>query len=159
MLAGRLGIPTPLPRRWRKMLSMSSTIRGLWLPDYTSRFVNETGAPELSVLLFFCFVFQAGVDVGHDVREENHPHLPKLRRRVLLQLSAKEILRRAIRPNPALPHEEPMNLIGEHEFLDVHFLGAQALQQIDRLREIDIAIVVSLDEQRRRPPGRDRRIR
>jgi hypothetical protein len=54
------------------MLSMSSTIRGLWLPDYTSRFVNEKGAPEYSVLLFFCFVFQAGFDVGHDVREENH---------------------------------------------------------------------------------------
>src|ERR1700674_5721303 len=70
-LAERLGIPTPLPRRWRKMLSMRSTIRGLWLPDCTARFVNETGAPEFSVLLFF-FVFQAGFDVGHDVREENH---------------------------------------------------------------------------------------
>ena len=52
-----------------------------------------------------------------------------------------------------------MNLIGEHEFLDVHFLSAQALQQIDRLLEIDIAIVVPLNEQHRRPPRGNRCIR
>src|SRR6266446_4859801 len=124
------------------MLSMPSTIRKLWLPNRMSRFVNEKrstgifGAP--------LFILQT-IAIGSAA--------------VLLQLPGKEFLRRAIRPDPALPHEEPMNLIGEHEFLDVHFLSAQALQQIDRLREIHIAIVIPLDEQHRRPPRRNRRIR
>ncbi len=42
-----------------------------------------------------------------------------------------------------------MNLIGEYQFLDMHLLTAQALQQIDRLGEINIAIVVPLNEQHR----------
>jgi hypothetical protein len=36
-----------------------------------------------------------------------------------------------------------VNFIGKDQFFDVHFLNVQALQQIDRLRKIDIAIVVS----------------
>ena len=59
------------------------------------------------------------------------------------QFPAKELLRRDVRPYPTLPHQKSMNLIGEHKFLDVHFLRAQALQQIDRLREIYVAVVVS----------------
>ena len=103
---------------------------------------NEKGAPEPSVLLFFIMQTIASGSAG-----------------VLLQLPGKEFLRRAIRPDPALPHEETMNLIGKDQFLDMHFLHAQALQQIDRLREINIAIVIPLDEQHRRPPRRNRRIR
>src|ERR1700674_1114444 len=140
MLAGRLGIPIPLPRRWRKMHSMPSTIRRVWLPDCTSRFTNEKGAPA-----YRCSSFYANYRSGSVA--------------MLLQLPGKEILRRAVRPNPALPHEERVNLIGEDEFLYVHFLAAQTLQKIHCLREIDIAIIVPLNEQHRRSPGRNRGIR
>jgi len=52
-----------------------------------------------------------------------------------------------------------MNLIGKDRLFDVPILSAQALQQIDRLLEINIPIVVSLDKQHRRSPVRNRRIR
>src|SRR5215472_13094101 len=75
------------------------------------------------------------------------------------ELPSQELFRRGVGTNPALPQKEGVDFIGKNQLFHVNVLLPQALQQVRRLREFDISIVVSMDQQYRRTPGCDGGIR
>src|SRR5437868_6316582 len=66
--------------------------------------------------------------------------------RSLSQGPIKEICCRAIRFDPTLPQEKPMDFVGEDHFFHMDVIFAQSLHQVDSLAEGNIAIVIAVDQ-------------
>src|SRR5690242_9124102 len=58
-----------------------------------------------------------------------------------------------IRGKPAPMHKKIMNLVGENKLLNRDILLAKTRNEIDSLREIDVAVVIAMDEKNGRLPG------
>ena len=63
-----------------------------------------------------------------------------------LEGAVEEIGSRGVGSNPASPHQKSVDLVGENHLLESYMLRAQALDQIHRLRERYVAVVVSVDQ-------------
>src|SRR5260221_11849247 len=70
-----------------------------------------------------------------------------------LEMAVEEIAGGVIRREPISVQQEIVHVVRENELLDLHALFAEAGNKIDGLREVDIAIVVTVDEQGGRLPG------
>jgi hypothetical protein len=55
--------------------------------------------------------------------------------------------------------QEVVNLVRVDDLLKGHALGPQALHQVDGLAELDVAIIIAMNQQHRRPPPGDPRHR
>src|SRR5690349_2351286 len=58
------------------------------------------------------------------------------------EFAIKEIAGRVIRAKPGAVQQKIVDLIGKNELFDVHAARAKARDEIDRLREVDVAVVV-----------------
>src|SRR6266850_1054079 len=68
-------------------------------------------------------------------------------------MMVKEIACRAVCLQPMPVKQKIMHFVGEDELLDFHALLPEPGDQIHRLREINIAIVVAMNEEHGRLPG------
>jgi len=68
-------------------------------------------------------------------------------------MSVKEIAGGAIRREPIPVQEKIVNVIGENELFKLDAFFAEAGYEVDGLREVDVAVVVSVDEKDGRLPG------
>ena len=62
-------------------------------------------------------------------------------------------------PGPGYVPQESVDLVGDHEFVLRDMRRIETAREIDRLRERHVAVVVALNEQHRRFPVGDIRIR
>ena len=60
-----------------------------------------------------------------------------------------KISRRMIRAQPIAVQQQLMNFVRINYLLELDVLGAQPAHQVYRLRELDIAIVVAMNQQHR----------
>jgi len=75
---------------------------------------------------------------------------------LLLELAVEEIGGGFVAGEPVVMEQEVVDFVGEYELLDLDIaFGAEASDEIDCLREVDVAIVVAVDEQDRGLPGVD----
>lgn len=67
-------------------------------------------------------------------------------------MAVEEITRRVIRSQPVSMKQEIVDVVGENELLDLHASFAKARDEIDRLREIDVTVVIAVNEKNGRLP-------
>src|SRR5258706_12626870 len=67
-------------------------------------------------------------------------------------MAVKEIAGGSISGEPVAMQQKIVHVIRENELLDNDAASAQARDEIDRLREVDVAIVIAVDEKHRRLP-------
>ena len=79
-----------------------------------------------------------------------------LGRRLDRKCAIKEITGRMIGLEPRAVQEKIVDFIGENELFDVHITHAKPRDEIHRLREINVAIVVTMNKEHWRLPGIDR---
>src|SRR5262249_12801569 len=75
--------------------------------------------------------------------------LGRRRRRPRLQITRDEFVESIERDHPPLVQQRLVRVVGEHDELVVDVVRAQELDEAGRLRELDVPIVVSVDQQHR----------
>lgn len=65
---------------------------------------------------------------------------------MLFQVFGKEIRGRRIGRQPIAMQQEVVDLVRKYEFFDVDSLLAQSLRELDCLRKLNIAIIVTLNQ-------------
>src|ERR1700676_2812513 len=73
--------------------------------------------------------------------------------RAIFQLAVEEVALGVIAGQPGAMEKEIVDFVGEDELFDVYAAGAEAGDEVDGLREIDVAVVVAVDEENWRLPG------
>ena len=73
----------------------------------------------------------------------------------VLEPSIEKVRRRFVAADPVLMSQEVVHFVGQHELLDFDLPFPQLDDQVDRLDERHVAVVVSMDQQHRRLPGVD----
>src|SRR5260370_15836534 len=68
-------------------------------------------------------------------------------------MAVEEIARRMVGRKPILVQQKIVYVIGENQLFDLDALLAEACDEIHRLGEVDVAVVVPVNEQDRRLPG------
>src|SRR5581483_12502712 len=59
----------------------------------------------------------------------------------------------AIGADPAAPHQETVDFVRDNQLFEGSVLGSQALDQVDGLREGNIAVVIAVNQEHRGFPG------
>ncbi len=68
-------------------------------------------------------------------------------------MPVEEIAGRVIGRKPISVQQKIVHVIRENELLDLHALFAEPRHEVHRLREVDVAVVVTMDEEHGRFPG------
>src|SRR5258708_31095614 len=75
----------------------------------------------------------------------------------LLEVLIEKYLHPIPQRQPALVEQRLVRVVRHHEELVRHMVSAEQIDQADRLREVHVAVVVSMNEEDGRPPVRDLR--
>src|SRR5260370_12081026 len=70
----------------------------------------------------------------------------------LFQVSIKKVISGVIASKPVAVQQKVVHVIRKNELMDHYAVGPQARDEIDRLRKVDVTIVVDVDEKYRRLP-------